>query len=928
MSTRKIGRKSAVALAAATGLVLIQQQQANAQTPTNWTAGTGSYLNAANWDNGVPTNAGNSVAFINNTGTAQISGADAAEGAFLILGYQPGDVGHLEISGGTLTIGEGRIGGTEVLSDGLTLNGGGTGTVVQSGGTVNVTYTPGSEPPVQSLYIGDSGLASGNTANGSYTITAGALNAGIANDDSIVIGTGAGATGTFTHQGGDVTSTGFVTVARGGATASYSMSGGTLTVGTGTQATSQNLRIGDGEYPTSTFNSSTSGTFTQSGGTITVLNDSTIGRTTGTGSLTITGASTVYNGQNNMNVGHAGNGTVVQGTVAGTGPTVNIGKIAAGTHGMSVGISSTPTQPGVGSYTLHSGTLSIGDGSADYLAIGDGPNGTGTFTMDGGTINTTDLVQLGRNNSPNNNTFTLSAGTISAGRLIIGGGSGAANGKGTWTMTGGSVTGSLATNIAFGTGTGNTCVGTLDMQGGTWTLTGTAGTDAVFAVGNGSGAVATVNFSGGTLSAETSVGLLDIGRTGAVGTFNLSGAGVLKTTRLRVNSATGNAVNLTGGSSTLGQLNCGAGVVTISGGTHTVTGVTTTDTGTLYLHGGTLNLGTSISLNSASIIRSDVPYTIATAMSLGNITFQVDSSTMTLTGPISDPTNGRSITKTGAGTLDFGSTVSYAATPGTSNINANAGTFNVNSDFNSNSVALNANSGGSIVINTAAQHVGAANVAAGGNLTIAHTTLPAAQTKVLVANAVAPSARLNITNNKLITNTLEGSWNGSAYTGVLGMVASGYTANQDFSGASGIVTTESSATGGNTLTNIGVASATELGNAGATWGGQTIAGTNTLVMYTYGGDANLDGVVNGDDYFQIDSASPGSSGWFNGDFNYDGVINGDDYFVIDSNFAAQGAAFPTSGGALAGVTAVPEPASMSVLAIAASALLARRRRCS
>jgi hypothetical protein len=246
MSTRKIGRKSAMALAAATGLVLVGQQ-ANAQTPTNWTAGTGSYVNAANWDNGVPTNAGNSVAFINNTGTAQISGTDAAEGAFLILGYQPGDVGHLEISGGTLTIGEGRIGGTEVLSDGITLNGGGTGTVVQSGGTVNVTYTPGSEPPVQSLYIGDSGLASGNTANGSYTITAGALNSGIANDDSIVIGTGAGAQGTFIQQGGNVTSSGFVTVARGGATASYTMSGGTLIVGTGTHATSQNLRIGDGE---------------------------------------------------------------------------------------------------------------------------------------------------------------------------------------------------------------------------------------------------------------------------------------------------------------------------------------------------------------------------------------------------------------------------------------------------------------------------------------------------------------------------------------------------------------------------------------------------------------------------------------------------------------------------------------------------------
>jgi hypothetical protein len=62
-------------------------------------------------------------------------------------------------------------------------------------------------------------------------------------------------------------------------------------------------------------------------------------------------------------------------------------------------------------------------------------------------------------------------------------------------------------------------------------------------------------------------------------------------------------------------------------------------------------------------------------------------------------------------------------------------------------------------------------------------------------------------------------------------------------------------------------------------------------MYTYGGDANLSGKINADDYFQIDSyygKTGGSNlGWLNGDFTYDGKINGDDYFVIDSNFAAQ-----------------------------------------
>ena len=65
------------------------------------------------------------------------------------------------------------------------------------------------------------------------------------------------------------------------------------------------------------------------------------------------------------------------------------------------------------------------------------------------------------------------------------------------------------------------------------------------------------------------------------------------------------------------------------------------------------------------------------------------------------------------------------------------------------------------------------------------------------------------------------------------------------------------------------------------------------MKYTYGGDANLDGVINIDDYTQIDSSiSAGGAlkGWLNGDFNYDGNIDIDDYTIIDSNIAIQGPA--------------------------------------
>jgi len=63
---------------------------------------------------------------------------------------------------------------------------------------------------------------------------------------------------------------------------------------------------------------------------------------------------------------------------------------------------------------------------------------------------------------------------------------------------------------------------------------------------------------------------------------------------------------------------------------------------------------------------------------------------------------------------------------------------------------------------------------------------------------------------------------------------------------------------------------------------------DVVVMYTWNGDANLDGVVNADDYFLIDSNFiPQAKGYQNGDFNYDNVVNADDYLLIDSAFIGQ-----------------------------------------
>jgi fibronectin-binding autotransporter adhesin len=137
----------------------------------------------------------------------------------------------------------------------------------------------------------------------------------------------------------------------------------------------------------------------------------------------------------------------------------------------------------------------------------------------------------------------------------------------------------------------------------------------------------------------------------------------------------------------------------------------------------------------------------------------------------------------------------------------------------------------------------------------------------------------------------------------------------------------SSAVAGNTT--LGVATGIASFDSG------TVQNTDVLVKYTYYGDANLDGHVDGGDYSLIDSAVGGTkTGWQNGDFNYDGHIDGSDYSLIDNSFNQQSLA--GYAGQIAGemttpatmpTTPVPEPtlAAISVMAIFGIVVLRRRQ---
>ncbi len=91
--------------------------------------------------------------------------------------------------------------------------------------------------------------------------------------------------------------------------------------------------------------------------------------------------------------------------------------------------------------------------------------------------------------------------------------------------------------------------------------------------------------------------------------------------------------------------------------------------------------------------------------------------------------------------------------------------------------------------------------------------------------------------------------------------------------------------------------------------------SSILVKYTWFGDSNLDGVVDGSDYALIDTgftAGGALGGWVFGDYDYSGTIDGSDYALIDTGFISQ-------------TGALPEPTTLGLLGLGAMGMLRRRR---
>ena len=101
------------------------------------------------------------------------------------------------------------------------------------------------------------------------------------------------------------------------------------------------------------------------------------------------------------------------------------------------------------------------------------------------------------------------------------------------------------------------------------------------------------------------------------------------------------------------------------------------------------------------------------------------------------------------------------------------------------------------------------------------------------------------------------------------------------------------------------------------------------MKYTYKGDADLDGDVDGSDViaWSLNFTGNGTSTsklWTEADWDYDGDVDGSDVIDWSLNFTGNGVG--VLGPSIEGVSAVPEPASLGLLMLAAMPLVRRRRK--
>jgi hypothetical protein len=627
----------------------------------DWTGTVDSnWLTPGNWVSnppgtpGPPSGGAGNFAYVRNGGTATIS-ADIPQVQDIFVGRAAGagtvnhTAGLVNPTGWTFIGTEGGTGTYNLTGVGGTLGSGSltTGRIYlggirdQAGGTGTMTVnTTGAITLTEDFAVSTRG------GTGTFTLNAGTVEAGgwaILGETHNGVG---GGTGTVIQNGGvmhiglvntagqfwlgsqegtfsTVRSTGIYTLNNGDLTSQNMVVGrhydGTFTQNGGTASVVQGITVGD--FPNSI------GTYAQTGGTI-VYSTSTTGNfafipgNNGTANLNFSGGS--FRQADVLDQENQGSWNQI---AANAGSTANVN--ISGTASISLDARTFLGRNGNATFTQTGGTLEVRRGEVNV-----GDSGTSVYNLSGGTLRTlaaTRVMTIGQWDNGHGTVNVSGTGSLEvAGRLVVGAGRDNFPTTGAINQSGGSVTPG-----AFTMGQSNTAMGSYTMTGGTlrqpdvlnvedqgtWNHIGAGGT-ATFSlsgdsmvsfasrthIGQAAGSVATVNQTGGTFEVRNHD--LIIG-DGGNGTYNIS-AGVLQTLADRTiavgNWSNSNSnLNVSGtaqvtaaGSLFIGQAENNGfnsrGTVTQTGGTVTV-GVdirlgsnSTGANGTYNLNGGVLDM--------------------------------------------------------------------------------------------------------------------------------------------------------------------------------------------------------------------------------------------------------------------------------------------------------------------------------------------------
>ena len=479
-----------------------------------------------------------------------------------------------------------------------------------------------------------------------------------------------------------------------GATALTAAGTGTLTL-SGINTYSGGTTLSSGQLDMNSARAIGTGAFTINGGTI----DNTSGA-----AVTLTsnqaqtwGADFTFLGTNALNLGTGGVTLGANRIVTVSASILTEGGIIAGAFSLTKAGAGTMTLSGAdtfsGGTTLSAGQLNVN--SAKSV-------GTGTFTINGGTIDNTSgaLVTLSNNNVQTwggdftfvgSNALNLGTGavtlgasrtvTVSASTLTAGGAIGDGGNAFSLTKSG---AGELAVTAA-GTYTGGTTInaGILSFANG--------------ALGTGNitfGANSTLQWNGA--NTQDISGKIQAIASGVTAIFDTNGNNVTLASAL---GGSGGITKVGAGALTLSGANTFQGGLTLTTGSVNINNATALGTGTFTISSGTTLNNTSgglitLSNNNAQTWSGSFTFTGTNALNLGtgavtlgaNCTATVTASTLTIGGAIGDGGSGFLLTKVGGGTLTLPGNNTFSGgmtlTAGTLDVNSatavGSGTFTIN----------------------------------------------------------------------------------------------------------------------------------------------------------------------------------------------------------------------------------------------------------